>query len=408
MEKDQGKWFNQAKLGMFIHWGLYSLLGRGEWVMKRDGLPADEYMKLAEHWNPDENTVDAWCHAAKKAGMKYAVFTTVHHDGFALFDTRTDSFNSINTPARRDHVAEFVAACRKYGLRIGLYYSLVDWRYSEPGGDFMRMKELAYGQLRELMTNYGKIDMLWYDGSWAPDSTDPEAVAEFWEAEKLNSMIRALQPEILINDRSGRKEDFCTIEGRNIIRRPEGAVLWESCHTLSDDDFSYWGYCRHCAFSRTPEQLIMLVLHALEQGGNELLNVSPDEKGHIPTWQLELLDGLGKWVAANGEAVYSTEATEVARKHPRELQGNSCGFFTCKGNHLYYYLYAWPGNECRIPYLEAKITSVNLLQTGEALPFQVEKSGALIVGGLPDAPSDRICTVLKMKLYSSLFTQEDQ
>lgn len=184
MKEGKEKWFSRAKLGMFIHWGLYSLLGRGEWVMKRDGLPADEYAKLAERWNPDKNAADAWCKAARDAGMNYAVFTTVHHDGFALFDTRTDSFNSMNTPAHRDHVTEFVEACRKYGLRIGLYYSLVDWRYSEPGGDFIRMKELAYGQLRELMTNYGQIDMLWYDGSWAPDMKTPDAVVKFWEPGK--------------------------------------------------------------------------------------------------------------------------------------------------------------------------------------------------------------------------------
>ncbi len=400
MKEGKEKWFSRAKLGMFIHWGLYSLLGRGEWVMKRDGLPADEYAKLAERWNPDKNAADAWCKAARDAGMNYAVFTTVHHDGFALFDTRTDSFNSMNTPAHRDHVTEFVEACRKYGLRIGLYYSLVDWRYSEPGGDFIRMKELAYGQLRELMTNYGQIDMLWYDGSWAPDMKTPDAVVKFWEPEKLNSMVRSLQPEILINDRCGRKEDFCTIEGRNIIRRPEGAVLWESCHTLGDDDFSNWGYCRHTAFKRTQEQVIMLVLHALEQGGNELLNVSPDEKGIIPGWQLKLLEGLGKWVGANGEAVYSTDSTEIARSEPKSLQGNSCGFFTAKEDNLYYCLYAWPGNECRIPYLNAKIQSVNILRTGETLPFHVEESGAFIVGGLPDEPPDRICSVLKMKVLS--------
>jgi len=330
--------------------------------------------------------------------MKYAVFTTIHHDGFALFDTKTDSFNSMNTPAHRDHVAEFVCACRKYGLRIGLYYSLIDWRYSTPGADSMRMKELAYGQLRELMANYGTIDMLWYDGSWAPDMNEPCAVAKFWEPEKLNFMVRALQPEILINDRSGKTEDFCTIEGRNIIRRPEGTELWESCHTLGDDDFSYWGYCRYSAFKRNAEQVIMLVLHALEQGGNALLNVGPDEKGRIPSWQLVLLKRLGQWVTTNSEAVYSTVATDVSRRNPKSLQGNSCGFFTAKGEYLYFYLYAWPGNECRVPFLNTEIESVSIMRTGERLNFYVDGSGALMISGLPSEPLDRICTVLKMKV----------
>ena len=160
-------WFTSQRFGLFVHWGLYSLLGRGEWVQKRDGIPALEYARLAEQWNPRAFAPESWCLAAKKAGMRYVVFTALHHDGFALFDSRADAFNSMNTPAKADHVAAFVEACRRHGLGVGLYYSLVDWRYVERGrcsverGEAMR--DLAHAQIEELMTRYGKIDILWYD-----------------------------------------------------------------------------------------------------------------------------------------------------------------------------------------------------------------------------------------------------
>jgi len=285
---DKKQWFKEARLGMFVHWGLYSILGRGEWVMLRDGIPAAEYATLSEKWNPLEFAPEEWCLAAAKAGMKYVVMTTLHHDGFALFDSKANDFNSLHTPARRDHVAEFVTACRKYGLGIGLYYSLNDWSYSRsdrPLSEWAEeMKQKAYQQLRELMTNYGKIDLLWYDGSCAPGIAEDveNKTALFWEAEKLNAEIRKLQPDILINNRSGQKEDFVTLEGRNIIRPPEDGGLWEACLTLVDDDFSYWGYCRSSLCRRTAAQTIRMALHTIEFAGNFLLNISPDPNGLIP------------------------------------------------------------------------------------------------------------------------------
>lgn len=396
------EWFKQAKFGMFVHWGLYSILGRGEWVVKRDGIPADEYAALAKQWNPPSFSPENWCIAAKKAGMKYVVFTTLHHDGFALFDSKADSFNSMNTPANTDFVAEFVKACRKYDLRVGLYYSLVDLRFIDNGKDVAseaeKMKALAYKQIRELMTNYGKIDILWYDGARCPIKDNPtvEDIAAFWEAEKLNGMVRDLQPDIMINNRSGINEDFGTIEGRNIIRPPEGVDAWESCSTLGDDDFSYWGYCRSGINRRTPGQALLLLLHTLEFGGNCLLNVGPAPDGGIPPWQLEILNVVGSWVEENQEAVYGVQATDLARETPLSHQGNSCGFFTAKGDVLYFYLYEWPGCETRIPLLKKDINSVSILKTKQDLPFRRTESGALVISGLPVNPIDPFCTVLKL------------
>lgn len=388
-------WYADAKFGMFIHWGLYALLGRGEWVMARDGIPADEYNRLKEQWTPPSFAPDAWCRAAHDAGMKYAVFTTLHHDGFALFDSAADPFNSMNSPAHCDFVAEYVAVCRRYGLKVGLYYSLVDWRLT---GAPEKMKRLAYAQLRELMTRYGKIDLLWYDGAWTPDR-EKISVADFWEAEKLNGMIRELQPGILINDRAGKKEDFSTIEGRNIIRRPDGAKFWELCITLGDDDFSNWGFCRHTAFRRTPAQALLLLLHTIEHGGNLLLNVGPDENGIIPAWQLEILEQLGPWMRRNGEAVYGTRATDIARPSPDSLQGNSCGFLVAKGeSRLYFFCYAWPGTEMRLPTFRGEVARAWIPGTGMELTCRRDGHGVLTVSGLPADPVDPWCTVLAFDL----------
>lgn len=400
--KNRTTWYKQAKFGMFIHWGLYSILGRGEWVMKRDGIPPEEYAELKQQWNPLSIAPESWCIAARNAGMKYVVFTTLHHDGFALFDTQADEFNSMNTPANRDFVAEFTEACRKYDLGVGLYYSLVDWRFLNNGKDVKqeaeKMKTLAYDQIHELMSNYGKIDILWYDGSCCPlkDSPTREDIAAFWEAEKLNGMVRELQPDILINNRSGVDEDFGTIEGKNIIRPPKGVEAWEACMTLGDDDFSYWGYCRSAINRRTPSQALLLLLHTLEFGGNLLLNVGPGPDGLIPPWQQEILEVVGSWVNENREAVYGIEATNISRATPNSHQGNSCGFFTAKGDVLYFYLYEWPGCETRIPLLPKDITSVTVLKTGQSLQFHRDKTDALIISGLPQNPIDPLCTVLKL------------
>ncbi len=401
-------WFNNARFGMFVHWGLYSILGRGEWVVKRDNIPEAEYADLAGRWNPYAFAPESWCMAAKKAGMKYVVFTTLHHDGFALFDTRTDTFNSMNTPANKDFVAEFVQACRKYDLGVGLYYSLVDWRYTHHEGEdkaeMDKMRKLAHDQVRELMSNYGKIDILWYDGSWTPstDIVPHEGTADFWNSEKLNAMVRELQPGILINNRSGTHEDFGTIEGRNIIRPPENVKAWEACMTMGDDDFSYWGYCRSAIHRRTPAQVLLLLLHTIEFGGNFLLNVSPDPEGTIPAWQLEILDVVGTWVKENEEAVYDIEATNISRRTPKSHQGNSCGFFTKKGNVLYFYLYEWPGRETKIPLLPIEIESVTVLKTKQELSFFRDETGAFIISNLPSTPIDPLCTVLKLKTCGAI------
>ena len=393
-------WYLDSRVGMFIHWGLYAFDGHGEWAMFRDGLDPAEYAAKAKKWNPSVGAEERWVECAKSAGMKYIVLTTRHHDGFALWDTKADDYNSMNTPARRDHVRMFADACRRHGIRVGFYYSPTDWRYCDT--DPKKMKEMAWIQIRELMSNYGKIDVLWFDfGLWEPKGLTR---AEFLESEKLLKMVRGLQPDILINDRAEIKGDFKTIEGRNIPRPPKGAKLWEACITLQDDDWSFWGWCRYTAFRKTPEQIICYLLHCLEVNGNMLLNVGPDANGDIDGWQRDLLAKLGIWVGKNVEAVYGVRGTELATDYPlaRGWTGNTCGFFTVKPNtnEAFLYLHAWPGPVCVFPVFKAKINSIEL--GGAPVAFRQDaKTGRLILTSLPDNPPDSIATVLKVKLGES-------
>jgi alpha-L-fucosidase len=216
LSAEQMKWWQDSKFGMFIHWGLYAIEGKGEWAMFNNKIPAEEYAKLAEKFNPQHFDATAWANVAKEAGMKYMVLTARHHDGFALWNSPSSylHFNSFETASHRDFVKEYTEACRKAGLAVGLYYSPMDWRF--PG--YFKPKELVenaglmkkqgYGQVEELMKNYGKIDILWYDGGWlAHTGTDADA-AWFWEPVKLNKMVRQYQRNVVISPRSGWEGDF--------------------------------------------------------------------------------------------------------------------------------------------------------------------------------------------------------
>ncbi len=306
-------WFRQARLGLFIHWGLYSLLERGEWAFVLDAIPADEYAKLARRFNPRRFDPDAIARLARAAGMKYLVHTTRHADGFCLFDSRhsVGDFTALRTPARRDLVAEFVAACRRHGLKVGLYYHLGDWR--EPGyfdpdrfpASARRMRESAHRQVEELMTNYGRIDLLWYDGwYWEhgrgqlwPGLARPRA-RTFWRAEALNARVRRLQPHILINDRSGPREDFGTPEQRVEAER-EGRA-WETCMTIGRQ----WGFTRYDSQRKTPQQILGQMVEAVSQGGNFLLNIGPRPDGSVDPRDRRTLEAIGRCVHAQAPAFY--------------------------------------------------------------------------------------------------------
>ena len=227
------QWWHEARFGMFIHFGLYSVLGRHEWAMEEEGIPVAEYQQLAKQFNPQPHAARAWAKLAKQAGMKYMVMTSKHHEGFCNFDTKLTNYCAPKQAAGRDLVAEFYEAARSEGLRVGFYYSLMDWHHPDGArcatdeAARRRFVEYTHGLVRELCTNYGKLDILWYDVAW-PLS------AEGWESVKMNKMVRQLQPDILLNNRANIPEDFTTPEQRITA----SAEPWESCMTMNDS----WGY----------------------------------------------------------------------------------------------------------------------------------------------------------------------
>jgi alpha-L-fucosidase len=305
-------WWEDAKFGMFIHWGLYAIPGKGEWHLFRNKVPPEEYAKLADEFVGKDFDADAWARAAKDAGMNYMVLTARHHDGFALWNSPAsfESYNSFEKAAQRDFVAEYVQACRQAGLGVGLYYSPMDWRFPgyfkprELAENAALMKKQGYGQVKELMSNYGKIDVLWYDGGWlAHEGKDADA-AWFWEPLKLNTMVRELQPKAVINPRSGWVGDFACAEGDDAVTGPIIDTPWEKCLNLN---LGGWGF-HPKQNTLSPQEVVRMLVDVVGRGGNMLLNVGPDADGVIPPAHVAILKEVGGWLEKYGESIYGTRA----------------------------------------------------------------------------------------------------
>ena len=386
------KWFHQARFGMFIHWGLYAIPSRGEWVMHVERIPKEEYALLAKRFNPRRLDADAWAGLAKEAGAKYMVLTTRHHDGFCLFDSKVSDFTSVKTAAKRDFVAEYVRAVRKAGLKVGFYYSLLDWRfpgYFDTKGDPKSAKTLvaqAHAQVKELLSNYGKIDVLWYDGGWVP-GLQGEEIAEFWKAKELNAWARAKQPHIIINNRSGLAEDLDTPE-QHVTASAAGRG-WESCMTMGDS--CGWGYVHNNPNFKTVPQLIQNLVNAAHGEGNYLLNVGPKPDGTIRKEEQDRLHAIGKWLAVNGEAIYGSERCPFG--------AGMLGMTTAKGNNAYLHVFRWPKQgEISIPGIKNKIRSATVLATGQKARIEAGSNTRTFFKDLPKTPPDPYCTVVKLVL----------
>ena len=317
------KWFRQASFGVFIHWRLYSMLGHGEWAMWREDIHPDDYAKLAKKFNPKNFNAKAWAKLVKESGAKYVVFTTRHHDGFSLWDTKTSDYNSTKTIAKRDFVAKYVKAIRAAGLKVGLYYSLTDWSWPQfnmdIGGDQLGWQKFAkngpgydpvawkvfvkymHEQVRELMSNYGKIDLLFYDGCWFQ-------TPQQWKSAQLNAMVRQLQPHIVINDRAGLKEDYDTPENELPLHLKPTQRPWETCYCMNDT----WGYLPGDKNYKTARQCLYALLRISGAGGNFLLNTSPKADGSMTAQNTKILQTMGQWLAKNGESVYGCKLAEMA------------------------------------------------------------------------------------------------
>ncbi|MCW5978581.1 MAG: alpha-L-fucosidase [Bryobacteraceae bacterium] len=366
--------WREARFGMFIHWGLYSVLGHGEWAVFAEQIDYRDYAKLADQFNASEFDAAAMAAAAKSAGMKYMVLTSRHHDGFCLWDSKVSDFKSTNSAARRDLVAEYVRACRDAGLLVGLYYSPLDWRF--PGFFFPAMyresaeamKRQTYEQVEELLTNYGKIDILWFDGGgddwlgfgglewgysagWRTrDLKWPQekhyAGKPLWETEKLYELVRRLQPEVLMNGRAAShgdwQGDFGTPERKVGEFDPNNA--WETCEVLCTS----WGWEPNDPM-KSLRTCVQLLARTAVNDGNLLLNVGPTGPGAIEPRQAERLKEIGAWLEQHGQSIYGT------RGGP--FRSGAWGGSTHRGSSIYLHIVDWPENAIELPPLKRKIVA---------------------------------------------------
>ena len=361
-EQARMAWWREARFGMFIHWGLYSIpagewkgeTNHAEWIRTTAQIPIEEYDKFVHEFNPIKFDADEWVRMAKDAGMKYIVITSKHHDGFSLFNSRYTDFDIMSTPFKRDIMDELANACRKYGLKICWYHSIMDWHHPDSlprrgwesrtteGADIDRYISHMKKQLKELIQNYGDIGVLWFDGEWE----------ETWNHEygqDLYDYVRNLQPSIIINNRvdAGRagmqgltKEgnyagDFGTPE-QEIPPTGLPGIDWETCMTMND----HWGYNKHNNNWKSSKDLIQKLADIVSKGGNFLLNVGPTAEGLFPQASIDRLAAMGQWMKINGESIYGTQASPF--KH---LSWGRCTQKTVKGGtRLYLHVFSWPEN----------------------------------------------------------------
>lgn len=398
------KWWREAKFGMFIHWGLYAvpadatnLKGEkviAEWYLSNKQMQVEEYEKFAPQFNPVKFNARDWVRMAKEAGMKYIVITSKHHDGFCIFDSKLTEYTITKaSPYKRDPIKELAAECKRQGIKLCFYHSIMDWHHpdylprrpwdSRPatGADLNRYIDYMKGQLRELLTNYGSIGVIWFDGGW-------EHNAQELRSEEVVAMIRSLQPGIIINDRIQLPEDHSTPEQYIPARAlPEGR-LWETCMTMNDT----WGYAKNDDNWKSTTDLVRKLIDIAHKGGNFLLNVGPTAEGEFPPESIERLREIGEWMKVNSASIYGTTQSPFLRL-PFD------GRCTTKGNRLYLHLFERPNGTLQLQGLQTKVRSARALNTGEKLTVQQTGSGenARLTLSLPSR-LDAFATVIELQL----------
>ncbi len=393
-------WWREAKFGMFIHWGIYSIPagewkgkripGIGEWIMHRAQIPVEEYEQLAKQFNPTKFDAKEWVRIAKSAGMKYIVITSKHHDGFCMFDSKLTTYDIVDaTPFKRDVLKELADECHNQGIKICWYHSILDWHHPDylprrkwdkrptEGANFERYLSYMKGQLRELLTNYGEIGVLWFDGGW-------EHSAEELHSEEIVAMVRKLQPNIIINNRARIPQDFDTPEQRIPATGIPGRD-WETCMTMNNT----WGYKYYDNNWKSVEDLIHKLVDIASKGGNFLLNVGPTSEGKIPEPSVERLLAMGRWMRANGSSIYGTKASPF-RSLPFD------GRCTRKERRLYLHVFTWPDKPIVLERLKSRVIGARLLATKMALKFTQEGDKLTIY--LPPEPPDPIDSVIVLRL----------
>jgi alpha-L-fucosidase len=377
---------------MFIHWGLYALPARHEWVKHVEKIPDEIYDRYFRHFDPDLYDPDLWAKAAANAGMKYFVITTKHHEGFCLWDSKYTDYKAPNTPAGRDLLHPMVDAFRGQGLKTGFYHSLIDWHHPDflvddvhpmrespdrdkmnEGRDQMNYADYLHNQVRELLSDFGKIDILWFDFSY-PKENDPLGLKgkghDQWRSRELLDMIRELQPHIILDDRLDLPDgwDIKTPEQyqpREWVKVDGQPVVWEACQTFSGS----WGYHRDEASWKSVDQLIQMMIDSVSKGGNLLLNVGPTGRGEFDERALDRLNSIGEWMKRHSKSIYGcTQAPEEFRA-PQD-----CRFtYNPSTNRLYLHVFAWPFVQIHLDGMFDRVEYAQILN--DASEVRMEASG---------------------------------
>jgi alpha-L-fucosidase len=378
-------WFTHDRFGMFIHWGLYAQAARHEWVKNVERMTDEHYQRYFDHFNPDLFDPSQWAKAARQAGMKYLVITSKHHEGFCLWDSQYTDYKATNTPYGKDLLKQVVEAYRAEGLRVGFYYSLIDWHHPHfpidgvhPYRDDPRTADLNAGrditiyaeylrdQVSELLTNFGQVDILWLDFSYPNQVYKgmPGKGRKDWESEKLYQLIRKLAPQIVLNNRMDyddyppdihTPEQFQPTEWVKVNGKP---VVWETCQTFSGS----WGYHRDEATWKSPEQLIRMLINTVSCGGNLLMNVGPTARGTFDGRAIQALQVYADWMRLHSRSIYGCTQSEFTP--PADVH------YTQNGRRLYAHLYAWPFRHLVLPGLAGKVEYAQLLNDASEVPFK--------------------------------------
>jgi alpha-L-fucosidase len=405
-------WFGEARFGMFIHWGIYAQLagnyhgtptkGAGEWIMESLKIPASEYEKLVTQFNPTKFDARQWVQIAKNAGMKYIVITSKHHDGFCMFDTRQTPYNISHTPFGRDPMKELAAACQAKGIRLCFYHSIMDWHHPDYSPrrpwndtatgtpDMDRYVKYMKAELTELLSNYGPIGIMWFDGEWEKTWDDARG-------RDLYDFVRSLQPDVIVNNRvaKARKGMSGLSQGDHPIGdygTPEQEIPatgqsepWETCMTMNDT----WGWKKDDHHWKSTQTLLRNLIDIASKGGNYLLNVGPTEQGEIPQESVQRLKEIGKWMQVNGQAIYGTSASPFAN-----LQFGRC---TQKPGKLFLEVFDWPTDgRLTVPMSNAVRKAYLLAEPTRDLPVESTAAGAIIT--VPAAAPGEIASVVVVEL----------
>jgi len=404
-------WFVHDRFGLFIHWGLYALGARHEWLRHNEKIDNETYEKYFKHFDPDLYDPAAWADAACNAGMKYFVVTTKHHEGFCLWDSALTDYKATNTPYGKDVLRPMVDAFRGRGMKVGFYHSLIDWHHADFTidrihplrerreewdrnfeRDMARYREYLHGQTTELLTKFGKIDILWYDFSYGRDGDDPGKGKLDWGSEDLLKLVRKLQPQIVLNDRLEIDQDVKTPEQfqpREWVHVGGKPVIWEACQTFSGS----WGYHRDEESWKSVDTLVKMLIDSVSKGGNLLLNVGPTGRGEFDERALERLNGVGDWMRRHGRSIYGCTQAPAEFSAPEDCRLT----YNPTANRLYIHVFSWPYRYLHVDGMSERVEYAQLLNDASEVKMLRAIPEAAYGAGITEKRDDTLTLELPVK-----------